>query len=710
MLRRMTRPYARSLVLSLAIVSACTSPPAVVVEPDAAPPDDAGPADAGLDAALPFPTQCENVSGVSCLLPFPSNRFLVDDATTHSGHRVAFPVEAMPVNVQHTHDHPMGTPINPAIYNRFDGFSPATTIMTAFLGGDLDEANLADEVHIGDSLLDASPTLLFEVHGTTLTRVAHFAEIDHWERADPMRRPLFIRPAARLTPATRYVVAIRNLSHTGGAPVVANDYFRALRDNTPLSAATDLESRRAHFEEVFTLLTAAGVARSALIQAWDFTTASDESLYADMVAVRDQGLAAITAEGTSCAVVSSMDSVDSHIFRRIHGTVRVPLFLNGIDPMRDDQCLLHRDASGHVIRNATMPTTDVPFTISIPVSVQTSLMADGAAGRLLEYGHGLFGSQGESESGWLEEFSDSSRFVVVAVDWWGMSEFDLARAAGAIGELSRMPTITERYAQGILNFLAIVRSLITSGACQALPELHINGHLVFDPAERYYHGNSQGGIMGTTIAAVSTDITRFGIGVGGAGYSILIPRSVDGVTYVNQMFNAYRHDPVVTSLNWVMSQAQWDLTEPSTYVSHVRAHTLPCPLPECTGGVTPVHHVAYQIGRDDTQVPNVGAAFAARSMVDDAGGMLPLMSDATHVSPFIPYGLPTTSGPVESALTIFLTPTVVQLPIGARTPTPDNDVHERVRRSMGAQQQLDTFFHPGGMVTQTCPSTCQAPL
>jgi hypothetical protein len=704
MLARMTRPYVRSLVFLVAL-GACTTPPA---DGDAGEPGDASANDTGvaMDAAIPYPSYCENISGVNCLLPFPSSRFLVDDATTVTHRRVAFPMEGMPINASHH-------VLDPHIFNRFDGFSPATSLVTAFTGGDLDEANLADEVHIGDSILDTSPTLLFEVHGTTLTRVAHFAESDHWVRADPERRPLFIRPAARMTPNTRYIVAIRDLHHPGGTPVEPNPYFRALRDATPLAEAADIESRRAGFEDVFGLLTAAGVDRTHLIQAWDFWTASDESLYTDLVSVRDQGLAALSTLGTSCTVTSmheGADTGDAHVFRRVYGTVRVPLFLHGIDPNHDDQCLLERDAAGHVIQNPTTPTTDVPFTISIPVSTQTSLMADGEPARLLEYGHGLFGSQDESESGWLGEFADARGFVVVAVDWWGMSEFDLPRAAGAIGELSRMPTITERYAQGILNFLAIVRSLIVSGQCQSLPELHVNGHLVFDPAERYYHGNSQGGIMGTTVAAVSTDITRFGLGVAGAGYSLLIPRSVDGVTYVNQMYNAYRHDAVVTSLNWVMSQAQWDLTEPTTYVPHLRAHTLPCSLPECTGGLTPVHHVAYQIGRDDTQVPNLGAAFAARSMVDDMGHMLPLMSDATHVSPFIPYGLPTTSGPVESALTIFLTPTVVPLPIGARQPAPDNEVHERVRRSMGAQEQLDRFFHADGMVEQTCPGTCEAPL
>jgi hypothetical protein len=661
--------------------------------------DGGGTADVGTDAGPPYPSYCENLSGVHCLLPWPSNRFLADDATTTTGHRLALPMEAMPRNVR-------GVPIDPTQLNRFDGFSPATSMMVAFQGGDLDPANLVDERHIADSVMDSSPTLLFEVTGTTLTRVEHFAEIDQVVGYDPNRRPLFLRSIERLRPGTRYIVAIRNLHHVGGAAVEPSPYFRALRDNMPLADAMDLEGRRAHFEEIFGLLTAAGVDRASLQIAWDFSTASDESIVGDMVSVRDQGIAAIDADGASCTVTMTEDAPNAHMFRRIQGTVRVPLFIGGTNPAVDAECRLTRDASGHVIRNATTPSADVPFELHIPNSVHDSVMAGGPPGRLMIYGHGLFGDRFESESGWLQEFADRYQIVVVAVDWWGMSTDDVARAAGSLGELSRFPTTSERLNQGVLNFLATVHSLVIAGGCQSLPELQVNGHLVYDPAERYYQGNSQGGIMGTTVAALSTDITHFGIGVGGATYSILIPRSIDGVSYMTLMRNNYNHDGLVASLNWVLSQSQWDLADPSSYASHIRGNTLPCALPTCTGGHTPAHHVLFQIGRDDAQVANVQAAWAARTMRDDMGGMLPLLSDATHLSPFVPYGLPTTSGDVESALVVYLIPGTPALPIGAVTPDADTPAHEGVRRSMDAQAQLDHFFHTDGTVIQTCDGPC----
>lgn len=694
------------VMLAALLWTACSSDQSDAARRAADAASDAQPGDAGS-----YPDQCENISGVHCLLPFPSSRFLVADAGTASGKRVALPALAMPADTA-------GRSIDPAMFNRFDGFSPATSIITAVTGGDIDEASLVDESHIADSLLDSSPTLLFEVRGTSLTRVAHFAEIDHFSRADPERRPLFIRPAARLAPGSRYVVAIRRLRHPDGTSVEPGAYFRALRSGEALAEAPDLEARRPAFEELFALLTAAGAERGELIQAWDFWTASDESLTSDLLSVRDQGLSALSALGTSCTVTDTREGPapteqggtgDARVFRRIHGTVRVPLFLHGVSPEVDAECLLERDASGRVVQNPTTPTADVPFTISIPTSVRDSLMAGGAPARLVEYGHGLSSNQKESEAEWLGAFADERQLVVAAVDWWGIASDDTARLSATNSDASRLPTITERSAQGILNFLVMMRSLIVAGACRDLPELRVNGVLAYDPAERYFHGNSGGGILGTTLTAVSTDTERSAVGVAGGGFALLIPRSIAGVPFLQSMFDAYRRDALVTSLNWVMSQAVWDTIDPITYAPHLRAQPLPCPLPECAGGVTPTHRIAYQIGRHDVLVPNLASAFAARSLRTAAGDALPLLSDAAHVSPYLPYGLPTSSGPEDSALTVFLTPGVAPVAIGARPAAPFNDVHERVRRAPAAQEQIDRFFRPGGRVEQVCPGTCEAP-
>ena len=50
---------------------------------------------------------------------------------------------------------------------------------------------------------------------------------------------------------------------------------------------------------------------------------------------------------------------------------------------------------------------------------------------------------------------------------------------------------------------------------------------MIDTAHLDYDGNSQGGIMGLMLAAVSPDIERAVLGVPGMNYSLLLPRSVD---------------------------------------------------------------------------------------------------------------------------------------------------------------------------------------
>ena len=50
---------------------------------------------------------------------------------------------------------------------------------------------------------------------------------------------------------------------------------------------------------------------------------------------------------------------------------------------------------------------------------------------------------------------------------------------------------------------------------------------MLDTSHLYYNGNSQGGIMGGALTAVSPDFTRASLGVPAMNYSVLLPRSVD---------------------------------------------------------------------------------------------------------------------------------------------------------------------------------------
>jgi hypothetical protein len=273
-------------------------------------------------------------------------------------------------------------------------------------------------------------------------RIAHFAERDEWPVIEPMRRPIYLRPATRLAQNRRYLVAIRGLRYRDGTPVEPSDWFRAMRDGTPLPQASDLEARRPAFEDLFARLEAAGIERTSLIEAWDFRTATGETAWGELVSIRDQALRAVTSDPMPrCTIESVEDMPEPRIWRRIHGTVRVPLFLRGVDAMDFEQSRLHRAGDGRPIQNGFAA---VPFVALIPRSVRDRVASGGPPARLLDYGHGLFGDRFETDADWFRDTISQLEMVSVAVDWWGMSGDDLPRVVLTLQEFSNFDATTER--------------------------------------------------------------------------------------------------------------------------------------------------------------------------------------------------------------------------------------------------------------------------
>lgn len=677
------------LLLSLVSLAACGDPSPS--DPDSGtPPVDAGPS---------YPVECENVSPMECLLPWPSSRYLAEDSTTATGFRIEVPVAAVPRNHR-------GVAADPSILARFDGFSAATSMITAF--ADVDPSNLADERHIDDSVADGSPTVLIDAE--TGERVPHFAEIDTWEYIDPARRPLYIRPATRLTQRRRYLVAIRDLRHTDGSAIEPSAYFRALRDGTPLPEAADLESRRAHFEDVFTRLESAGVARGSLLEAWDFVTGSDDIAWHDTIAIRDEGIrrmAADTSGDPRCTVTTTRDAPREGIWREVEGTVRMPLFLEGENATDPDEALLHRAADGEPEFNGW---TEVPFLLRIPESVRARVAAGGEPARLFDYGHGLFGDR-FGDSGTVSRTAAANEMVSVQIDWWGWASDDLPRIALTLQDFSDFDAFAERSQQGIVNHVFLHRAF-ASGGCADLAELQIpldaggGTAPAIDTDEIYYYGNSQGGIFGGSVAGIALDVDHLVLGVGGMIYSIMIPRSSNWVTYNGVMAIGYR-DPLQRALLMVLAQSLFDLAEPSTYLPHALRDPLPCATDVCPSGETPIKRILSQIGRDDAQVPNIAADIAARSM---GLGELPGTGFASP-SPYTPWNITPLTAAIgetlgESALVIYDIPGVPELPLGTRNPGGDNAAHGSVRETAAAVEQIDHFMRPDGVVVQTCDGVC----
>jgi len=610
--------------------------------------------------------ECENINPSHCLMPWPSSRYLVDDASTATKKRIELPQAAMPSNRWED-------PVQAAPYNRFDGFSPMTSMVTVF-EGELDTNDLPAENNLPKSLTDESSTILIDAE--TKERVAHFSEINEWEGTNFEKAAFYIRPATRLKEGHRYVVAIRNLKTKSGKAIVPSDYFRALRDDIE-SNSDELEARREHFETIFGIISDAKIERENLIQAWDFETASGQSARSDIVTMRDDAMEKIGTQGLGCTITEvEEDPNHQTIFRRIRGTFTVPLYLENDQP----GARLFRDADGKPVQNGT---AEARFQMIIPKSVKARIENGMSGARLLTYGHGLMGSYNEVGSSFQRAFFEKYEIVGLATDWWGMYKDDVNTVASALGQLGDFPNISERLTQGVINNLVMTRTI--AGACAQKAEFQVDGKTVFDPNEKYFLGISQGSIMGTTVAGLSQDINKFILNVGGISYPIMIIRSVDFPDY-NKVIQAWYTDKLDTDLLMVMVASHWDIAEPASFAAHLIKNPL---------ANTPAKQILYTTGRYDAQVPNIASDIAARTI--GLKVMTPSVYDV--------WGLETTTGPEDSAYVIYDVG-ADPVPIGSLAADEDNVAHEAVRRAEKAQLQMDAFMRPDGKVQNFCDGPC----
>ncbi len=148
--------------------------------------------------------RCDVLAPTKCLMPFPNDFFTVADTSTPTGRRVHFDPASMTANSS-------GVQIDPTEWNRNDGFSPGSMIVTYVPGLDLARSGAAPITDIGASLRPDQPIVLLDA--TTGERWPIFSELDSRDRPhrsprahhppgeEPDRRPPLRRCAAE--PARR---------------------------------------------------------------------------------------------------------------------------------------------------------------------------------------------------------------------------------------------------------------------------------------------------------------------------------------------------------------------------------------------------------------------------------------------------------------------------------------------------------------------------
>ena len=605
-----------------------------------------------------------------CLLPYPSDVFLTEGGT---GRAV---VLGQAAKLQGRANAPFDTLTLP-----LDGFSTHQPILAVF-DQEIDLSNVTfHDGEIAQTLLPTSTTVILEA--ATGTPVAHWAETDRTE-TNPAKRAFILRLLDNLKPQTRYIVALKGLRTPAGSLIDTPRGFGAIRDAKGIAGHPVLEGLAARYEaEIFAPLEAFGLKRAELQLAWDFTTRSEASVTRDLLAIREQVLAAFAATPPAVAITKVTEAPSAEIARRIEGTLEVPMFLE------QDQTLsrMRRDGAGEPKAQGVLR---VPFLVQVPTSV-LPVRAGEPPARMLQYGHGFFGSREEINFGFMKSYSQKARFITAAVDWQGMSQDDLTAIAGA---LSNSPQDTflfvNRLHQAMANAMALTWALESSLA--ARPELQDQaGAPLYDPASIFYYGISQGHIFGVPFLALSPQIERAVMNVGGAPYSFMMSRSQNFEVFLLLIKTLLGRGGLEVQKFVTLAQHGFDRVDPATWARYL---TKEGALP----GAPSTRVVLSQFGYWDHSVPTLAGLNLARMM------SLPLLLP----SPKTPYGFATVDSPISESAAVLLD-YKIEPPIPgyfsqpATTTTP---VHESIRKNPAIQAQIDAFLQPDGPIANFCDGPC----
>ncbi|MGH2591239.1 MAG: hypothetical protein ACRDGW_10650, partial [Actinomycetota bacterium] len=241
----------------------------------------------GAAAALAAPSASASIATCQpflddepCLQPFPNNLF-TNTANTPTGRRVKLPAGAMPVNTE-------GVAVNPAEWNRNDGFSPGSMVTIHVPGLDTPQAlQNTGAVPLADiSQYRAKRAPVVVIDQDTGKRHPIWVELDS-NAGSPEATNLLIHPAVNFKEKHRYVVALRDLEDAGGGSIDAPRWFELLRDGGG-KLPDELDGQRKRYRGIFRALRHAGIERNkSLYEAWNFTVASRRSLSSRLLEIRN---------------------------------------------------------------------------------------------------------------------------------------------------------------------------------------------------------------------------------------------------------------------------------------------------------------------------------------------------------------------------------------------------------------------------------------
>ena len=608
---------------------------------------------------------CDNLNPLHCMLPFPSDGFLIEDNSTVTGLRVNYAENTLPVSGSLSNS---GESVHIESLNLLDGMSPSTQIMTAFstlpnLTG------VADQYSIEISMEAGHATTLLNLD--TGEKVAHWVETD--ARADDDSATIvFIRTLRSLEPNTAYGIGISGLSVT---PSVA---FQAILDGQQTDAP-DVESRQESMAALIQSLNESGHDIENLKDAWQFHTASLDSIVGPTLSMRADALGRLGNDGIGCTVETVDDDWmnDSDLdFRRIKGTYTVPQYLEWQNPPSK----ISTDANGtpQFVENA-----EIPFTLVIP-----QVLADkNESGPLVVFGHGFLGDGRSAVSSWAIGWMEEYEVAMVATDIHGWSGTDIDTVFMGLANPEYFEHQSDRLQQMLVNQMALARTF--KGVCSDLAELHYNGTNLVDSSDVHYMGYSLGGIYGASITGFSPDIDRAALWVGGSGFSTFIERSTNYVTFSDGFIlpQAYpqRND---RALLIAVCQQMWDASDAETWLRFAESGY---------GDEIQPFNILSTISVNDAQVPGLSSDRAART----AG--IPMLNG----SMMTPYGIDMVDGPINGSAIVYWDGGYDGMPdTNAAPPLGDAGLaHNEIAPIIQVNSMVKDFLLTG-VINDTCGGSC----
>jgi hypothetical protein len=281
-------------------------------------------------------------------------------------------------------------------------------------------------------------------------------------------------------------------------------------------------------------------------------------------------------------------------------------------------------------------------------------------------------------------------------------------------DASRFPALTDHIQQGFLGFLFLGRAMLHDEGLFTDPAF---AGVEIDRSALFYDGNSQGGIYGGSLTAISPDIHRSTLGVPGMNYSTLLRRSVDfdmygegtfdGAETEAGLYDAYP-DELERPLLLGLIQMLWDRSDPNGYAHHMTDD----PLPN-----TPPHEVLLHPAFGDHQVADVAATVMARTV----GARLhtPVLENGRPRFRDAPYGPradnsfvgldPMPDGHTGSGMVLWDIGPMREggkgtppPPAGNVPPREGKDPHSAPRESPLGRQQKSAFLQENGTIPDVC--------